>query len=75
MFNIIADGRCLTFPPRLFTDKERIEIEQVLLNNPNISNSETVLRKWPEINEISHIIPVVRTGDMRLPDGWNKNLY
>ena len=75
MFNIIADGRCLTFPPRLFTDKERIEIEQVLLSNPNISNSETVLRKWPEINEISHMIPVVRTGDMRLPDDWDKNLY
>lgn len=75
MFNIIADGRCLAFPPRLFTDKERIEIEQVLLSNPNISNSETVLRKCPEIKEISHIIPVVRTGDMRLPDGWDKSLY
>ena len=75
MFNIIADGRCLAIPPRLFTEQERIEIEQTLLSNPNISNSDSLVGLWPDVSEVSRIPPVTRTGGMRLPEGWNKNLF
>ena len=75
MFNIIADGRCLAIPPRLFTEQERIEIEQALLSNPNISNSDSLVGIWPNVNEVSRIPVVTRTGGMRLPDVWNKNLF
>lgn len=74
-FDISADGRCLAIPPRLFSDNERIEIEQALMSNPNISNSLSVIGVWPEIKEVSLIRPVSRSGGMRLPDGWDKNLY
>ncbi len=75
MFNIIADGRCLAIPPRLFTEQERIEIEQALLSNPNISNSDSPVGVWPNVTEVSRIPVVTRTGGMRLPEGWNKNLF
>jgi hypothetical protein len=75
MFNIVADGRCLAIPPRLFTDQERIEIEQALLSNPNISNSDSLVGVWPNVTEVSRIPVVTRTGGMRLPEGWNKNLF
>lgn len=75
IFNILADGRCLATPPRLFTDQERIEIEQALLCNPNISNSDSLVGIWPNINEVSRIPVATRTGGMRLPEGWNKNLF
>ena len=75
MFNIIADGRCLAIPPRLFTEQERIEIEQALLSNPNISNSESLVGIWPNVTEVSRIPVVTRTGGMSLPKGWNKNLF
>lgn len=75
MFNIIADGRCLAIPPRLFTEQERIEIEQTLLSNPNISNSDSLVGIWPDVTEVSRIPAVIRTGGMTLPEGWNKNLF
>lgn len=75
MFNIVVDGRCLSIPPRLFTEQERIEIEQALLSNPNISNSDSLVGLWPDVSEVSRIPPVTRTGGMRLPEGWNKNLF
>lgn len=64
-FLIHADGNCMSVPPRLFTDQERIELEQVLLNNPNITNSESIVGIWPKINEKSELIPVRRRGGMR----------
>ncbi len=64
-FFIHADGNYMSVPSRLFTDKERIELEQVLLSNPNITNSESIVGIWPRINEKSELIPFQTRGVMR----------
>ena len=60
---------------RLLTDAEREKLELMLIGNPNISNSASVVGKWPKVKEVERLVSIRRSGDMRLPEGWDENLY
>ena len=67
LFEITADGICLDrTKKRLFTDQERAKIELILLSSENVTNTDSVIGVWPQINEESLIAPVIRTGGCRL---------
>lgn len=60
---------------RLLTDAEREKLELMLIGNPNIINSASVVGKWPKVKEVERLMSIRRSGDMRLPDGWDENLF
>lgn len=60
---------------RLLTDAEREKLEFMLIGNPNITNSASVVGKWPKVNEAERLVAILRSGSMRLPDVWNENLF
>lgn len=60
---------------RLLTDAEREKLELMLIGNPNIINSASVVGKWPKVKEDEKLVSIHRSGDMRLPEGWDENLY
>ena len=60
---------------RLLTDAEREKLELMLIGNPNIFNSASVVGKWPKVKEVERLMSIRRSGDMRLPDGWDENLF
>ena len=62
-------------PYRLITEAEREKLELMLISNPNITNSASIVGKWPEVNEVEKIRSIRRTGYMALPDGWDINLF
>ena len=60
---------------KLLTDAEREKLELMLISNPNITNSASVVGKWPKVNEVERLVSIRRSGAMRLPEGWSENLY
>lgn len=62
-------------PQRLLTEAERERLELMLISNSNITNSSSVVGKWPQVREVEKLVSINRSGDMRLPDGWDENLF
>ena len=60
---------------RLLTDAEREKLELMLIGNPNITNSASIVGRWPKVKETERLVSIRRSGNMRLPDGWNENLF
>lgn len=60
---------------RLLTDAEREKLELMLIGNPNITNSASLVGKWPKVNEVERLVSIRRSGAMRLPEGWDENLF
>ena len=60
---------------RLLTDAEREKLELMLIGNPNIFNSASVVGKWPKVKEVERLMSIRRSRGMRLPDGWDENLF
>lgn len=62
-------------PDRLFSEAEREKLELMLISNPNVTNSSSVVGEWPVINTVEKLVSITRSGDMRLPEGWDVNLF
>lgn len=60
---------------RFLTDAEREKLELMLIDNPNITNSASVVGRWPKVKEAERLVSIRRSGNMRLPEGWDENLY
>ena len=60
---------------RFLADAEREKLELMLIGNPNITNSASVVGRWPKVKEAEKLVSIRRSGDMRLPAGWDENLY
>lgn len=72
---VLFDKAPAIFPYRLITEAEREKLELMLISNPNITNSSSIVGKWPAVNEVETIRSICRSGRMRIPDGWNPNLF
>ena len=74
-YMVLFDKAPAIIPYRLITEAEREKFELMLISNPNITNSASIVGKWPEVNEGEKIRSTRRTGYMALPDGWDINLF
>ena len=74
-YAVLFDYAPALIPQRLLTDAEREKLELLLISNPNITNSSSVVGKWPKVNEVEKLMSINRSGNMRLPDGWDENLF
>ena len=74
-YMVLFDHAPAIISQRLLTDAEREKLELMLIGNPNISNSASVVGKWPRMKEVEKLISIRRSGGMRLPVGWDENLY
>ena len=72
---VLFDYAPAMIPQRLLTDAEREKLELMLISNSNITNSSSVVGKWPQVREVEKLVSINRSGDMRLPDGWDENLF
>ena len=72
---VLFDYAPAILPQKLLTDAEREKLELMLIGNPNITNSASVVGRWPKVKEAEKLVSISRSGDMRLPEGWNENLY
>ena len=72
---VLFDYAPAMIPQRLLTDAEREKLELMLISNSNITNSSSVVGKWPQVREVEKLVSICRSGDMRLPDGWDENLF
>ena len=63
------------FPNNLISEKTREKLELTLISNPNITNSYSLVGRWPRIKEGERLVSVMRCGDMRLPKDWDENLF
>lgn len=72
---VLFDYAPAIYPHRLITEAEREKLELMLISNPNITNSTSIVGKWPAVDEIDKIRSVKRNGYMALPDGWDINLF
>ena len=62
-------------PDRLFSEAEREKLELMLISNPNITNSSSLVGEWPKVDTVEKLVSIRRCGAMRLPDGWDVNLF
>ena len=74
-YMVLFDYAPAILPQKLLTDAEREKLELMLIGNPNIINSASVVGKWPKVKEVERLMSIRRSGDMRLPDGWDENLF
>ena len=72
---VLFDYAPAILPQKLLTDAEREKLELMLIGNPNITNSASVVGRWPKVKEAEKLVSISRSGDMRLPEGWDENLY
>lgn len=72
---VLMDKAPAFFPNRLFSDAEREKLELLLISNPNITNSDSIVGTWPKYKEVEKYKTEIRCGDMRFPDDWNESLY
>lgn len=72
---VLFDYAPAIIPQKLLTDAEREKLELMLIGNPNITNSASIVGKWPKVNEVERLASIRRSGGMRLPDGWDGNLF
>ena len=72
---VLFDYAPAMIPQRLLTDAEREKLELMLISNSNITNSSSVVGKWPQVKEVEKLVSINQSGNMRLPDGWDENLY
>lgn len=72
---VLFDYAPAFIPQKLLTDAEREKLELMLIGNPNITNSAAIVGTWPKVKEVEKIVSIRRSGRMRLPDGWNENLF
>ena len=72
---VLFDGAPAMIPQRLLTDAERERLELMLISNSNITNSSSVVGKWPQVKEVEKLVSINRSGNMRLLDRWDVNLY
>ena len=72
---VLYDNAPAIFPNRLIKEAEREKLELMLISNPNITNSASIVGRWPKINEVEIIKTIRRSGIMTLPEGWNTNLF
>lgn len=72
---VLFDYAPAFIPQKLLNDAEREKLELMLIGNPNITSSSSVVGKWPKVNEVERLISIRRSGGMRLPEGWNENLF
>ena len=72
---VLFDYAPAILPQKLLTDAEREKLELMLIGNPNIANSASVVGRWPKVKEAEKLVSISRSGDMRLPEGWDENLY
>ena len=62
-------------PAFLLSEAEREKLELLLISNPNITNSASIVGSWPKYKEVEKYRSITRCGDMRLPDDWDENLF
>ena len=74
-YMVLFDYAPAILPQKLLTDAEREKLELMLIGNPNITNSASVVDRWPKVKEAERLVSIRRSGNMRLPDGWNENLF
>lgn len=72
---VLFDYAPAMIPQRLLTDAEREKLELMLISNSNITNSSSVVGKWPQVREVEKLVSINQSGNMRLPDGWDENLF
>ena len=72
---VLFDYAPAMIPQRLLTDAEREKLEHMLISNSNITNSSSVVGKWPQVREVEKLVSINQSGNMRLPDGWDENLF
>ena len=72
---VLFDYAPAILPQKLLTDAEREKLELMLIGNPNTTNSASVVGRWPKVKEAEKLVSISRSGDMRLPEGWDENLY
>ena len=72
---VLFDYAPAILPQKLLPDAEREKLELMLIGNPNITNSASVVGRWPKVKEAEKLVSISRSGDMRLPEGWDENLY
>lgn len=72
---VLFDYAPAFIPQKLLNDAEREKLELMLIGNPNITSSSSVVGKWPKVREVEKLISIRRSGGMRLPEGWNENLF
>ena len=72
---VLFDYAPAMIPQRLLTDAEREKLELMLISNSNITNSSSVVGKWPQVKEVEKLVSINQSGNMRLPDGWDENLF
>lgn len=68
-YMVLFDYAPAILPQKLLTDAEREKLELMLIGNPNITNSASVVGKWPKVKEAEKLVSIRRSGDMRLPEG------
>ena len=72
---ILLDGRPAKLSGDLIPDSEREKIELALISTPGMMNSASILFSLPAIKERDSRGVQIRTGEMRLPRGWDPNLF
>ena len=72
---VLFDYAPAMIPQRLLTDAEREKLELMLISNSNITNSSSVVGKWPQVKEVEKLVSINQSGNMRLPDEWDENLF
>ena len=60
---------------KLLSDTEREKLELMLISNSSITNSASIVDVWPKVKEVEKIVSNIRSSNMRLPEGWNENLF
>lgn len=72
---VLIDKAPAFFPNRLLSEAEREKLELLLISNPNITNSASIVGTWPKYNEVEKYRAITRCGDMRLPNDWDEDLF
>lgn len=72
-YNVFFDACPAFIPERIITEAEREKLELILISNPNIANSSSVVGTWPNYKKEEKYKPNIRTGNMRLPKDWDIN--
>ena len=74
-YMVLFDKVPAFLPSHLITEAEREKLELMLISNPNITNSASIVGKWPAVNEVEKIRSIRRIGYMALPNEWDANLF
>ena len=74
-YAVLFDSAPALIPQRLLSDAEREKLELFLISNRNITNSSSIVGLWPQVEEVDNVVPIKRSGNMKLIECWDEKLF